>query len=123
MTTTSPLDHVNELVALPVSAATAHRRQRAGAVLVDIRPQVARHQGSIGGAVLTEATDIDDLFAPGSPTKSALADVNRDYVICATSGRRARPAAEHLARLGYRNVYYLAGGYPAWQQRHLVTRS
>ena len=31
----------------PVSAATARRRHGAGALLVDIRPQVARHQGSI----------------------------------------------------------------------------
>jgi isopentenyl diphosphate isomerase/L-lactate dehydrogenase-like FMN-dependent dehydrogenase len=36
-------------VPLPISAATARRRQGSGAVLVDIRAQVARHQGSISG--------------------------------------------------------------------------
>jgi rhodanese-related sulfurtransferase len=95
---------------LPISAATAQRRQRTGALLVDIRPQVARHQGSITEAMVIDADAIVERLTPESR--------DREIVLCSVSSRRAIPTAEHLARLGYRHVYYLAGGYAAWQTRH-----
>lgn len=94
-------------VAGPISAATARRRHRTGAVLVDIRPQVARHQGSITGALLIDPAVIAD----------HITDRHREIVVCSVSGRRAIPAAEQLTRLGYERVHYLAGGYNAWHQR------
>lgn len=95
----------------PVSAATAQRRHGAGALLVDIRPQVARHQGSITGALLIDAATIaEELGTSG-------VDRSREIVVCSVSGRRAMPTAEQLSKLGYRNVHYLAGGYDAWRHR------
>jgi rhodanese-related sulfurtransferase len=91
----------------PVSAATARRRHVAGAVLVDIRPQVARHQGSITGALLIDPAVIAD----------QITDRDREIVVCGVSSRRALPAAEQLSRLGYERVHYLAGGYAAWHHR------
>jgi rhodanese-related sulfurtransferase len=99
-------------VPLPISAATAERRHDAGALLVDIRPQVARHQGSIGDALLVDPTSLTDRF------KVPSVDYDREIVVCSVSSHRAIPAAERLSRLGYRHVYYLAGGYAAWQNRH-----
>jgi rhodanese-related sulfurtransferase len=97
--------------ALPVpqaiSAATARRRHGAGALLVDIRPQVARHQGSITGALIIDPTAIAD----------QLTDRHREIVVCSVSSRRAIPAAEQLGRLGYDRVHYLSGGYGAWSGR------
>jgi rhodanese-related sulfurtransferase len=94
-------------VAQPISAATARRRHDTGALLVDIRPQVARHQGSITGALLINPAAIAD----------EITDRHREIVLCSVSSRRAIPAAEQLSRLGYERVRYVAGGYAAWQHR------
>jgi rhodanese-related sulfurtransferase len=106
---TSSLNEPTERLAMPrpVSAATARRRHSAGALLVDIRPQVARHQGSITGALLIDPATIAD----------QITDRHREIVLCSVSARRAIPAAERLNRLGYDRVHYLAGGYAAWHHR------
>jgi rhodanese-related sulfurtransferase len=93
----------------PISAATARRRHGAGALLVDIRPQVARHQGSITGALLIDPAAIAEHLSGVDP--------HQEIVVCSVSARRAIPAAERLSSLGYVRVHYLAGGYTAWRDR------
>ena len=95
----------------PIPAATARRRRTAGALLVDIRPQVARHQGSITGAILIDPASIAEQLGPSA------ADPRREIVVCSVSSNRAIRTAERLARLGYDHVYYLDGGYAAWRSR------
>jgi rhodanese-related sulfurtransferase len=79
-------------------------------VLVDIRPQVARQQGSITGAILMDPAAIAERISRDTP------DPRREIVICSISSNRAIPTAEHLTRLGYDHVYYLDGGYNAWRR-------
>jgi rhodanese-related sulfurtransferase len=105
---TLPNDRTEPLqVPQPISAATARRRHGAGALLVDIRPQVARHQGSITGALLIDPATIAD----------QITDRQREIVVCSVSSRRAIGAAEQLSRQGFNRVHYLAGGYSAWLSR------
>ena len=105
---TLPNDPTEPLqVPQPISAATARRRHGAGALLVDIRPQVARHQGSITGALLIDPAAIAD----------EITDRQREIVVCSVSSRRAVRAAERLSRQGFNRVHYLAGGYSAWLSR------
>ena len=105
-------------VPLPISAAAARRRCGAGAVLVDVRPQVARHQGSMPDAVVVESGAIVEQFNLQSPQRISWLDCDCEIVVCSVSSHRAIPAAQQLTRLGYRHVYYLAGGSAAWQDRH-----
>jgi rhodanese-related sulfurtransferase len=106
---------VSKIVPMPITPDTARRFYDAGAVLVDIRPQVARHQGSIPNAVLVEADEVGERFNPDSPRQLAGVDFQREIVVCSVSSRRAVPAAEQLRRLGYDRVYVLSGGFSDWQ--------
>jgi rhodanese-related sulfurtransferase len=115
LTATMPVPHLTG-VALPMSAASARRRQLAGAVLLDIRPQVARHQGSIPGAVVVEPVQLDESWLA-----AAELDPDCDIIVCSISAKRAIASAELLTRRGYPHVYYLAGGYTAWHN-HLGER-
>jgi rhodanese-related sulfurtransferase len=119
---TIPVTPHADSVPLPISAATAHRRQRAGALLVDIRPQIARHQGSITDALLVDDAAISEKFNPQSSQRIPGVHLDRDIVVCSINTRRALPAATHLMRLGYNHVYFLAGGYTAWQRSNGTSR-
>ncbi|MFT4125184.1 MAG: rhodanese-like domain-containing protein [Gordonia sp. (in: high G+C Gram-positive bacteria)] len=98
----------------PISAAEAVSHIRRGnAVVVDARPQVVRHQGSLPGAVVVEPTDIDECFSP-TPTGSLPVVASRDTEINVVSVSSQAPAiAEQIADLGYTNVHYVDGGYRA----------
>lgn len=111
LTATMPVPHLTG-VALPMSVASATRRQLAGAVLLDVRRQVARHQGSIAGAVVVEPTQLQSWLA------TAELDPDRDIIVCSISDQRAIAAAQLLAGSGFPHVYYLAGGYTAWHNLH-----
>jgi rhodanese-related sulfurtransferase len=100
-----------------ISATAAQRRHRAGALLLDIRPQVARHQGSITDAVLVDVAAVAERFNLCSAQRIPDLDYGREVIVCSVSARRAIPTAELLTRLGYRNVYYLADGYSSWPHR------
>jgi rhodanese-related sulfurtransferase len=105
---------------LPISAATAHRRQCAGALLVDIRPQIARHQGSITDALIVDAAAIAEKFNPHSAQGIPGLHRDHDIVVCSINARRALPTAADLMRLGHNHVYFLAGGYAAWQRHATI---
>jgi acetyl-CoA acyltransferase len=73
----------------PISAATARRRHSAGALLVDIRPQVARHQGSIAGALLVDPAAIAEHISG--------VDRHREIVVCKTPAAPSPPPSSSPA--------------------------
>lgn len=109
---TMPVRRANQ-APFPMSAASAKRRQAAGAVLLDIRPEVARRQGTIAGALVVEADQLAKSWLPLTEF-----DRDRDIIVCSVSSKSAIPTAELLTRRGYRHVFYLAGGYTTWRNRH-----
>jgi rhodanese-related sulfurtransferase len=115
MTTPYPstMPALRTAVPLPISAASAKRRQLAGAALVDVRSQIARHLGSIAGAVVIEPARLAE-----SPFPTVEPDRSRDIIVFGNSAEQALPAAEWLTGHGYGHVYYLVGGYAAWRSRH-----
>jgi molybdopterin/thiamine biosynthesis adenylyltransferase/rhodanese-related sulfurtransferase len=96
---------VNEL-----DPATAHARQRAGALLVDVRAAHERALGMAEGALgaAREALEAE----PGAFLPPAAADV--EILLICQGGRRSLLAAQALQAHGYRNVASVAGGTTAW---------
>ena len=106
---TTSLNDPTERLAMPRPDLGGDRAapSRRGRAACDIRPQVARHQGSITGALLIDPATITD----------QITDRHREIVLCSVSAQRAISAAEQLSHLGYDRVHYLAGGYAAWHHR------
>lgn len=98
-----------------IEPAAAHARQRAGALLVDVRAAHERALGMAEGALgaAREALEAE----PGAflPAPGAGAEI---LLIC-QSGRRSMLAAQALAARGYRNVASVAGGTSAWSDAGL----
>lgn len=87
--------------------------EQGDAVVVDARPQVVRHQGSVPGAVVVDPNEVTTRLAP-TPTGSFPLVSNRDTEIAVVSVRSQAPRiAEQIADLGYTNVHYVDGGFPA----------
>ncbi|MFW0787357.1 rhodanese-like domain-containing protein [Gordonia sp. CPCC 206044] len=100
---------VNSITAADAMQHCAHDH----AVIVDARPQVMRHQGSVPGAVVVEPDDVRERFRP-TPSGTFPVVRDPDTEIAVVSVRSQAPAiAEEIADLGYTNVHYVDGGYGA----------
>ena len=88
-------------------------RQRAGALLLDVRDDNERASGVAVGAIGVPRADIAARIADiaADPTREIL-------TICAT-GRRSLLAAETLRAIGYANVASVRGGFKRWQAEGL----
>ncbi|MFW0796468.1 rhodanese-like domain-containing protein [Gordonia sp. CPCC 205515] len=100
---------VNSITATDAMQHCAHDH----AVIVDARPQVMRHQGSVPGAVVVDPTEVRSRFTP-TPSGTFPMVRDRDTEIAVVSVRsQASVIAEEIADLGYTNVHYVDGGYSA----------
>ncbi|TCZ87098.1 molybdopterin-synthase adenylyltransferase MoeB [Lysobacter sp. N42] len=88
-----------------VTPQQAHDRQRAGALLVDVREEHERASGMAAGAVACAAADLAETF--GDPGREI-------HVICESGLRSARAAAALLER-GYARVFSVDGGTRRWR--------
>jgi len=92
----------------------AEHTLRGQAVVLDARPQVVRHQGSLPGAVVAEPTELVDALAPTSPRRmSCIAGLDTEIAVVSVRAQALR-IAEQIAGLGYTNVRWVDGGYPAF---------
>jgi rhodanese-related sulfurtransferase len=85
------------------------------AVIVDVRTAEEFSTGSLPGARNVPVDKVDE----------KMRDVKKDkplIVVCATSSRASRAAAQLRAK-GYGEVYVLAGGVTAWREAGLPIRS
>ncbi|HSR64055.1 MAG TPA: molybdopterin-synthase adenylyltransferase MoeB [Xanthomonadaceae bacterium] len=96
-----------------LSVTEALARQRAGALLVDVR---AAHERELGMAEGARGIAREDLEAePGA----CLPDPDAELLLICQSGRRSQLAAAALQACGYRNVRSVAGGTSAWEAASL----
>ena len=92
-----------------ISPQEALSRQRAGAVLVDVRAAHERDLGMAEGARGIERAQLEPEAAAHFP------DPATPILLICQSGRRSQLAAEALAAKGYRNLASVAGGTVAWE--------
>jgi rhodanese-related sulfurtransferase len=99
----------------------AQQAIRAGAILVDTRPQAQRRaEGAVPGALLVERNVLEWRFDPRSPARLPEATGYEAHVIVMCSeGYASSLAAVSLQDLGLRNATDLIGGFVAWAEAGL----
>ena len=106
-----------------VEARAALDAQRAGALLVDIRPVAQRlASGVIPGALAIERNVLEWRLDPASDARLPVADsYDRHIVLYCQSGYASSLAAASLQDLGLTGATDLIGGIEAWQSAGLPT--
>lgn len=94
----------------PVDAA---KRQRGGALLVDVRESDERAGGMPAGAVGLALARLENGI------KSIAPDAARDLLMICASGARSLQAVHRLRGLGYLNVLSVRGGFTRWTSEGL----
>jgi rhodanese-related sulfurtransferase len=103
----------------PIEAAQA---QRAGAVLVDIRPHAQRvREGEIPGTLVVERNVLEWRFDPASDARLPITGYDLRVIVVCSEGYTSSLAAYALRQLGLRHATDLDGGFHAWQAAGLPT--
>ncbi|MDQ3804697.1 MAG: rhodanese-like domain-containing protein [Acidobacteriota bacterium] len=93
-----------------VTVAEALERVRAGARLVDVREDREWEQGRARGAEHLGRGVIERDIETRVPDRGA------ELILYCGGGYRSALAADNLRRMGYTNVFSLAGGWKAWRE-------
>ena len=94
----------------------AYAAQRAGVVLVDIRPAAQRAaEGGIPGALIVERNVLEWRFDPASEARLPEAGYGARVVVFCSEGYTSSLAAAALQQLGVRHATDLVGGFVAWR--------
>ena len=94
----------------------AYDAMRAGALLVDIRPQAQRAaEGELPGALVVERNVLEWRLDPASDARLPDAgDYRRPVIVVCSEGYASSLAAASLQDLGLVNATDIAGGFRAW---------
>lgn len=92
-----------------VGPAEAQRLIDAGAALIDTREPVEWRAGHLAGATLLPLAQV------AARIEDTVADKQRTVVIYCAAGVRSLRAAMLLAKMGYRDVVSVAGGFGCWK--------
>jgi rhodanese-related sulfurtransferase len=96
--------------------AEALAAQSAGAVLVDVRPQLDREtEGELPGAVVIDRNVLEWRLDPASDARLPIASYDLHVVLVCNEGYASSLAAADLQDLGISRATDLAGGYRAWR--------
>src|SRR5690625_958722 len=96
-----------------IAPAEALRRQKSGALLIDVREDVERLAGLPEGAVGMPCGRLEADLPGLEPDKG------RDIVLVCAVGARSFDALETLRKLGYRQAGSVAGGFTRWRAERL----
>lgn len=93
---------------LDIEPGDALERQRAGALLLDVRELDERASGFAAGSVAMPRATVAERIA-------ALATSDREILAICGSGKRSLLAAQTLRKLGYARSFSVSGGFARWQ--------
>ena len=106
-----------------LDAYEAHAAAAAGALLVDIRPQLNRElEGEIPGALVIERNVLEWRFDPSSPDRLPEASAGATLILVCNEGYASSLAAAALQDLGVHRATDLIGGFRAWRAAGLPVR-
>ena len=113
------MEHSKEFLALANDAKSRVRevtvdgaieRMEHGAQLIDVREDHEWHDGHAAGAIHLGRGIIERDIVREVPDKSA------ELILYCGGGYRSALAADMLQRMGYENVFSMAGGWKAWKE-------
>ena len=105
-----------------LDAREAYDAVRAGAVLVDIRPQINRDmEGGLPGAVVIDRNVLDWRLDPASDARLPIAGYDLHVIVVCNEGYASSLAAAALQNLGIQRATDHVGGYRAWRAAGLPT--
>ena len=93
-----------------VDVEQTHGRMKEGARLIDVREDREWEQGHARGAEHMGRGVIE------RDIEQAVPDHGAELILYCGGGYRSALAADNLQRMGYTNVYSLAGGWKAWKE-------
>lgn len=94
----------------------------AGALLVDIRPQLNRHtEGEIPGALVIDRNVLEWRLDPASEARIEQASYDAWIVLFCNEGYASSLAATSLQDIGIIGATDMIGGYRAWRSAGLLT--
>ena len=105
-----------------LAPAEAYEAVRAGAVLVDIRPEQTRAiEGRLTSALVIERNVLEWRLDPASDSCLPIASYDLHVILVCNEGYASSIAAASLQRLGVYRATDLIGGYRAWRAAGLPT--
>jgi rhodanese-related sulfurtransferase len=88
----------------------------AGALLVDIRPEINRaSEGRLPGAMVIERNVLEWRLDPASDARLSVASYDLHVIVVCNEGYASSLAAAALQELGISRATDLIGGYRAWR--------
>lgn len=106
-----------------IAAAAAAELARSGHLLIDVRrPESRIEDGLLPGAMIVEKADVARTFGPSPATLGDLeVDRDRPLILFCSSERGSAMVRRKLLALGYRQIWHIDGGFPAWKAQGLPT--
>lgn len=88
----------------------------AGALLIDIRPEINRHlEGAIPGALIVDRNVLEWRLDPAADSRLPVASYTTHLVLFCNEGYASSLAAASLQDLGITRATDMIGGYRAWR--------
>jgi rhodanese-related sulfurtransferase len=98
-----------------ISVAETLERTKRGAALIDVREDREWDEGHAAGATHIGRGVIERDIVGQYPDK------DRELILYCGGGYRSALAADNLQKMGYANVFSMAGGWTAWKEAEAPT--